>query len=159
MLTSVAMMCACQKKDSAADQQLAQRKVELDAREEALAERKSALDERAKALDAREKALEQREKSLAAKATTGTQTNPTEPQDPADIAAQREMIVRQLSGVAPDRAQIRAQKAEKESKMESAQTLPGQVESQSEKQPANELERDRQKQRIMDAAGMSPTPP
>ena len=51
------MICSCQKQDSAAEQQLAQRKTELDAREEALAERKSALDEREKALAGKEKAM------------------------------------------------------------------------------------------------------
>jgi hypothetical protein len=99
-------------------------------------------------------------KSLAAKAkaTTNTQTNPTDAQDPAEIAAQREMVVRQLSAAAPDRSQIRAEKAAKESETQPAQIVPGQGESQNQKQPANELERDRQKQRMMDAAGMSPAP-
>ena len=39
MLISFAMICSCQKQDSAAEQQLAQRKTELDARETALIER------------------------------------------------------------------------------------------------------------------------
>jgi hypothetical protein len=42
MLISFAMICSCQKQDSAAEQQLAQRKAELDAREKALAEREKA---------------------------------------------------------------------------------------------------------------------
>src|ERR1700730_11649634 len=57
LLISFAMISSCQKQDSTAEQQLAQRKVELDAREEALAERKSVLDEREKALDEREKVI------------------------------------------------------------------------------------------------------
>ena len=36
MLISFGMICSCQKQDSAAEQQLAQRKAELDAREQAL---------------------------------------------------------------------------------------------------------------------------
>ena len=40
-----AMICACQKQDSAAEAQLAQRKAELDAREKALDEREKALGE------------------------------------------------------------------------------------------------------------------
>jgi septal ring factor EnvC (AmiA/AmiB activator) len=56
MLISLAMICSCQKQDSAAEQQLAQRKTELDAREEALDEREKALDEREKALAERENA-------------------------------------------------------------------------------------------------------
>jgi hypothetical protein len=46
MLISFAMICSCQKQDSAAEQQLAQRKTELDAREIALDEREKALAER-----------------------------------------------------------------------------------------------------------------
>jgi len=43
MLISFAMICSCQKQDSAAEQQLAQRKAELDAREKALDEREKAI--------------------------------------------------------------------------------------------------------------------
>jgi predicted acyl esterase len=46
MLISFAMICACQKRDSAAEAQLAQRKAELDAREKALDEREKALSRR-----------------------------------------------------------------------------------------------------------------
>jgi len=46
MLIAFAMICSCQKQDSAAEQQLAQRKTELDAREIALDEREKALAER-----------------------------------------------------------------------------------------------------------------
>src|SRR2546428_1807582 len=49
MLISFAMICSCQKQDSAAERQLAQRKTELDARENALDEREKALAEREKA--------------------------------------------------------------------------------------------------------------
>ena len=44
------MICACQKQDSAAEAQLAQRKAELDTREKALDEREKALAEREKAI-------------------------------------------------------------------------------------------------------------
>jgi hypothetical protein len=46
MLISLAMICSCQKQDSAAEQQVAQRKTELDAREKALDEREKASAER-----------------------------------------------------------------------------------------------------------------
>ena len=49
MLISFAMICSCQKQDLAAEQQLAQRKAELDAREKALDEREKALADREKA--------------------------------------------------------------------------------------------------------------
>jgi Skp family chaperone for outer membrane proteins len=48
--TCFAMICACQKQDSAAEAQLAQRKAELDTREKALDEREKALVEREKAI-------------------------------------------------------------------------------------------------------------
>jgi flagellar capping protein FliD len=49
-LISFAMICACQKQDSAGDAQLAQRKTELDAREKALDEREKAVGEWEKAM-------------------------------------------------------------------------------------------------------------
>ena len=48
MLISVAMICSCQKQNSAAEQQLAQRKAELEAREKALDEREKASTEKEK---------------------------------------------------------------------------------------------------------------
>ena len=65
MAISLAMICSCQKQDTVAEQQLAQRKVELDTREDALIEREKVADEREKALDKREKALTENEKSKA----------------------------------------------------------------------------------------------
>jgi hypothetical protein len=56
MVISFGMICSCQKQDSAAEQQLAQRKTELDAREEALIAREKVTDEREKALAKRENA-------------------------------------------------------------------------------------------------------
>ena len=50
LLISFAMICACQKQDSAAEARLSQRKAELDAREKALNEREKALGEWEKAL-------------------------------------------------------------------------------------------------------------
>jgi hypothetical protein len=153
MLISLAMI-SCQKQDSAAEQQLAQRKTELDAREEALAARKSALDEREKALDEREKSLAEKEK-----ATMNARTNPTNVQgqtpDPAQVEAEKERMIQQLSGMTPDPSQVSA--AEKEREIQRAQRLPGLGELQSQKQlGADELET--QRQRKLEAAGMSPTP-
>jgi hypothetical protein len=65
VLISFTVISSCQKQDSAAEQQLAQRKVELDTREDALIEREKVADEREKALDKREKALTDNEKSKA----------------------------------------------------------------------------------------------
>ena len=65
MLIAFAMICSCQKQDSAAEQQLAQRKTELDAREEALIEREKVAEAREKGLNEREKALAQNKKATA----------------------------------------------------------------------------------------------
>ena len=107
MLLSLAMICSCQKQDSTAEQQLAQRKTELDAREEELAERKSALDEREKALAEREKLLAKREKAIM-----DARTSPTDVQgqisDPAQLEAEKQRMIQQLSTMIPDPAQVRA---------------------------------------------------
>jgi predicted nucleic acid-binding Zn-ribbon protein len=50
LLIFLAMICACQKQDSAAEAQLAQRRAELDAREKALEEREKAVSEWEKAM-------------------------------------------------------------------------------------------------------------
>jgi hypothetical protein len=50
VLVSFAMICGCQKQDTTADAQLAQRKAELDTREKALGEREKALAEWKKAM-------------------------------------------------------------------------------------------------------------
>jgi len=159
ILTAFAMVCSCEKQDSPAEEQFAQRKLQLDAREEALAERKSVLDEREKALDEREKALRQREKSLAAKeqATMNAQTNPANVQDPAEMKVERDTVTQQLSTRIPDPSQAAVEKAEKESEIRGAQKVPAPGKLQSQKQlSADEVQRE--KQPIMDPAGISPAP-
>jgi flagellar capping protein FliD len=161
ILLSFVMICSCQKQESATEQQLAQRKTELDAREEELAERKSALDERKSALDERENALDEREKSLAEKekAAMNVRTNPTDVQgqvsDPAQVEAEKQRMIQELSAMIPDPAQI--EEAEREREIQRAQKLPGLGESQSQQQPgADELETLRQQK--LEATGMSPPP-
>ena len=83
MLISLGMICACQKQDSSADEQLAQRKAELDTRE--------------KALNEREKALGDWEKAI-----TRFRANPSDLQsrkpavDPEQAKAERERRIQQL---------------------------------------------------------------
>jgi hypothetical protein len=101
MLISFAMICSCQKQDSAAAQELAQRKTELDAREKALDERVNALDERMNVLNGRVNALADQQKAMA-----NVRTIPTDPQtqipDPAQVQAERDAAIQQFS------AEIRA---------------------------------------------------
>ena len=87
MVLSLAIICSCQKQDSAAEQQLAQQKAELDARE--------------KALDEREKALAEREKASAAIARTipSAAQQRTQVRDAEQLKAERE---RRLQELPPD---------------------------------------------------------
>src|SRR4029077_10463245 len=105
MLISFAMICSCQKQDSAAEQQLAQRKAELDARE--------------KALDERERALAEKEK-----ATTNMRTIPIVPRrtpDAAQAKAERDRRIQQLPPDAQrlilDPEQVRAQRDQRRQQM------------------------------------------
>jgi len=80
VLIFLAMICSCQKQDSAAEGQLAQRKAELDARE--------------KALDEREKALAEREKAIASTRTIFQSRSQVA--DPAQVKAERDRRIQQL---------------------------------------------------------------
>jgi len=83
VLIPFAMICSCQKQDLAAEQQLAQRKAELDARE--------------KALDEREKALAEREKTTAsARMIPPDLQSRRQVRDPAQVKAERERRLQQL---------------------------------------------------------------
>jgi uncharacterized protein YlxW (UPF0749 family) len=96
MLISFAMICSCQKQDPAAEQQTAQQKAKLDAREKALNERVNALDERMNVLNGRVNALADQQKAMA-----NVRTIPTDPQtqisDPAQLQAERDAAIQQLS--------------------------------------------------------------
>jgi hypothetical protein len=113
LLISFAMICSCQKQDSALEQQLAQRKVELDAREEALDERLNAFDAKLNALDAKVKALAENQKT-----TANARTIPTDVQgetaDPARVQAERDRAIQELSAhvraAMPDPSQLNAEK-------------------------------------------------
>jgi uncharacterized protein YlxW (UPF0749 family) len=109
MLVSFMMICACQKQDSAAEQQLAQRKVELDAREEASAERLNSLEEKVNSLDQSVKALAGKQKD-----TVNAPANPTDVQAQAQVQAERDLMIQQL----PTPSQLNA--AEKQRRLEAA---------------------------------------
>ena len=97
MLISFAMICSCQKQDSAAEQQPAQRKTELDARETALIERLNALDEKVNALDEKVKVLAEKEKTTANAETipTGAQSQDVIP-DPAQAKPKETGAIQQF---------------------------------------------------------------
>src|SRR5437667_6952968 len=109
IVISFAMICSCQKQDSAAEQQLAQRKTESDAREDALIERLNVLDEKVNALDKRLNALAENEKSKA-----NVQTVPPDAQsqdvvrDEAQTKAERDRIIQQFRALIPRPSKVTA---------------------------------------------------
>ena len=123
MLISFAMVCSCQKQDSAAERQLAQRKTELDAREQTLDQREKELALRETVLNERERALPEKGKAIANARTTPTpstlQSRPIPPRDPAQLKAERERRIQQLppevQGLIADPSR---DKADKDSRMQ-----------------------------------------
>ena len=106
-LASFAMICSCQKQDSAADAQLAQRKSELDARE-------TALGEREKTLDARERALAERENVSANTNTIRPELqSPRQIPNAAEAKAERDRRLQQLPpefrALIPDPSQVKTE--------------------------------------------------
>ena len=101
LLIPFALVCSCQKQDNTAEQQLAQRKAELDARE--------------KALDEREKALAGREK-LAAKPRVPTVpqlVSPAESQRSVPPAEPQRSVPPELKGLIADPSQARADREQR----------------------------------------------
>lgn len=114
ILTCLAIICSCQKQDSGAEAQLAQRKTELDAREETLIQREKAVEER-------EKAVAERERTLA---NSRIIQSPRQAPNAAQAEAEREKRLQQLPpelrALIPNRSQIDA-KAERD-RAQAAQT-------------------------------------
>jgi uncharacterized protein (DUF3084 family) len=137
-LISFVMICSCQKQDSTADQQLAQRKVELDTREEAVIEREKVVSEREKALDQREKALAQRERAAANARTIppDAQLSDTLP-DTAQAKAERDRkiqeIAAQFRAMIPDSSKMKAEK-DRRTREQLSQKQPGLEKLQSQEQ-------------------------
>ena len=105
LVISFAMICACQKQDSAADAQLAQRKTELDARE--------------KALDEREKAVSEWEKAMTKFRAIPSDLQSRKPAvDPEQAKAEREKRIQQLPpelrALIPNPAQVNSARLAKE---------------------------------------------
>ena len=101
MFISFAMICSCQKQDSTAEAQLAQRKTELDVREEALIQREKAVAERERAVDKARIVQSQRQMPDAAQAE-------------AERQRRIQQLPPELRALIPDRSRIDASKAEKD---------------------------------------------
>ena len=108
MLIAFAMICSCQKQDPTVEAQFAQRKTELDVREEALVQREKAVDEKEKAVAEREKAL----------ANSRLIPPRTQVPDAAQAEAERQRRIQQLPpelrALIPDRSRMEAERADKD---------------------------------------------
>jgi hypothetical protein len=129
-----AMICACQKQDSAAEVRLAQRKTELDARE--------------KALDEREKAVSEWEKAITKFRAIPSDLQSRKPVvDPEQAKAERDRRIQQLppelQALIRDRSLLDARTAEKRQ----GNRRPSRATSWSRRGPKKEDERDRVSQR------------
>ena len=107
VIISFALICSCQKQDSAAEQELAQRKTELDARENRLDERMNELGEKVKALDERVKVLAEKEQTTFNAGTTATGVQGQTP-DPAQVIAERDRAIQQFRALLPNPSRVRA---------------------------------------------------
>jgi hypothetical protein len=107
VIISFAMICSCQKQDSAAKQQPAQRKTEVDTRETALIERLNALDEKVNALDKKVEALFEKEQTPLNAGTTTTGVQGQTP-DPAQVIAERDRAIQQFRALLPNPSRVRA---------------------------------------------------
>jgi|tagenome__1003787_1003787.scaffolds.fasta_scaffold20854107_2 hypothetical protein len=106
-LACFATICSCQKQDSTAEAQLAQRKSELDARE-------TALGEREKTLDVRERALAEREKLTANTSTIQPEPQsrrqiPNAAEDKAERDRRMEQLPPEFRALIPDASQEKAE--------------------------------------------------
>lgn len=107
VLTSVAIICACQKKDSAAQQEFTQPKTEPGAREEALAERLNSLEEKVNSLDQTVKELAKKGNAAVNARTSATDIQ-GQTSDPAQVQAENERMVQQLRAMMPNPSKIAA---------------------------------------------------
>ena len=122
-LVCFAMIYSCQKQDSAADAQLAQRKSELDTRE-------TALGEREKTLDARERALAKRENAAANTSTIRPELqSPRQTPNAAEAKTERDRRLEQLPpefrALIPDASQAKAKsRGDKQNSSDPAEARP-----------------------------------
>lgn len=155
MLTCFAMICSCEKRDSAAEAKLAQRTSELDAREKALAEKE-------KTLDARERALAERENVTANTSTARREVQlPRQIPDAAEAKAERERRIQQVPpeyrSLIPDISQAKAYTVgEKRHSSDPAEARPERSRSgMSNQRPLTPEDLQREWQRKLDQAKTS----
>ena len=158
MLIPLAMICSSQKQDSAAEQQLAQQKVELDAREKALDQRLNALDARVNSLDEKVKALGENENSTAnaQRVPPGVQD---EVPDAAQFQAEREraqQLAAEMRAMVLDRSQGNAAKVEKDRMTRDPRAQAQRQGAQQEPQSQKEYKLQQAQKAWMSGAAVSP---
>ena len=130
LLISFAMICSCQKQNSTAEVQLAQQKAALDTRENAFNERMNALEEKMNSLDEKVKALAEKKQDISSAQTSATAVQDETP-DPAQVQAEKEKIIQQLS---PQMRAMAPNDSKRIAQDPSAQRQPAQQESQNQQQ-------------------------
>ena len=129
VLIPFGMTCSCQKQDSTAEQQLAQRKAELDAREQALDERVNALAEKEKATTNARTILPDVQGQVLAPAQV---TVPV----PAQVEPERDSMIQQLPADAralvADPSQVDSERAEKNRRTQERLAQPEEVQRRSQ---------------------------
>jgi hypothetical protein len=116
MFLSFAMICSCQKQDSATEAQVAQRKAELDSREQGLNGREKELALKETVLNERARALAQKEKAIGSAPTiTPDAQSGGQVMDPAQLKALRDQLtdpaqLKALRDQVTDPAQMKARR-------------------------------------------------
>ena len=123
MLISFAMICSCQKQDTAAEQQLAQRKAELDARENALDEREKALAETARGIvNARTLRPAPQPRGQVGTPAQAKAAPAQGKADPAQLRAERDKRLQDLPPdvkmLIPDPSRVQADNAERDKRIQ-----------------------------------------
>ena len=129
IITSLAMISACQKKDSAAQRQLTQPKTEPGTRDEVLAERVNSLEEKVNWLGQRVKELAEKENTAANVRTTRTDVQ-RQTSDPAQLQAERDRMIQQLSAMIPDSSEATAADPAKQKRPAAPQLGPEDLQRQ-----------------------------
>jgi hypothetical protein len=108
ILIPLALICSCQRQDSTAEAQLAQRKTELDVREEAIVQREKAVEQREKAVTEREKAV------AGGRIIQRRRPAPDAAQAEAERQKRIQQLPPELRALIPDRSRIDAATAQKD---------------------------------------------
>ena len=167
-LLSLAMICSCQKQDSATEAQLAQRKTELDAREKALVQREKAVAEREKAIANVRTILPSVQSRGQVPDAAQLKALQGQVRDPAELQAQREKALQQLPpevrALIPDPSQPKAEREritqqhldQRQRALEQFQRIQAQMQNRGAMSPAGRMQMDAANQAAIPATTAAP---